>query len=267
MQIHPTAIVHPKAELGPEVEVGPYCVVGEHVRIGRATRLVSHVVVDGWTDIGDRCTVWPFASIGTPPQHLHYKGEPTRVVIGHDNVLREYVTVNRATVEGGGLTKLGNMNFLMAYSHIAHDCLLGNHIIMANSANLAGHITIGDHAVIGGLAGIHQYVRIGDYAMVGGCAAVAQDVPPFTRASGDRARLHGLNSIGLRRHGFSAERVRGLKEAYQLLFRSGLRLAEAIKQAKEEFKDQRDVMVLVTFLAGSKRGTCRSAGKDEENEA
>lgn len=267
MQIHPTAIVHPRAELGPDVEVGPYCVIGEHVRIGRATRLVSHVVVDGWTEVGERCTLWPFASIGTPPQHLHYKGEPTRVVIGHDNVLREYVTVNRATVEGGGVTRLGNMNFLMAYSHIAHDCELGNHIIMANSANLAGHITIGDHAVIGGLAGIHQFVRIGAYAMVGGCTPVAQDVPPFMRAAGGyRGRLYGLNSIGLRRHGFSAERISVLKQAYQVLFRSGMRLAEAVKQVREEFKGQPDVMTLLTFLDSSKRGICRSASKDEENE-
>ncbi|MFM8551067.1 MAG: acyl-ACP--UDP-N-acetylglucosamine O-acyltransferase [Nitrospiraceae bacterium] len=266
MQIHSTAIVHPKAELGPDVEIGPYCVIGEHVRIGRGTRLVSHVVVDGWTEIGERCQVWPFSSIGTPPQHLHYKGEPTRVVIGHDNVLREYVTVNRATVEGGGLTKLGDMNFLMAYSHIAHDCLLGSHIIMANSANLAGHITIGDHAVIGGLAGIHQFVRIGPYAMVGGCSAVAQDVPPFMRANGDRAQLFGLNSVGLRRHGFATQRISTLKKVYAALFRSGQRLSEAVKQTKAQFPDNPDVAQLAAFIDASKRGLCRAAGKDEDGQ-
>ncbi len=265
MGIHHTAIVHPKAELGPDVEIGPYCVIGEHVVIGHSTRLVSHVVVDGWTSVGERCELWPFASIGTPPQHLHYKGEPTRVVIGHDNVLREYVTVNRATVEGGGVTKLGDHNFLMAYSHIAHDCQLGSHIIMANSANLAGHIAIGDHAIIGGLAGIHQYVRIGAYAMIGGCSAVAQDVPPFMRANGDRAQLFGLNSVGLRRHGFTSERVAVLKKAYALLFRSGHRLTEAVKQTREQYPDNPDVAQVAAFIDASKRGVCRAASRDEED--
>ena len=155
MNIHPTAIVHPKAELADDVEVGPYSVIGEHVRIGRGTRLVAHVYVDGWTEIGERCQFYPYASIGTPPQHLQYKGEPTKVVIGHDNIFREYVTVNRGTVQGGGLTAIGNHNFLMAYTHVAHDCRLGNHILMANVATLAGHITIGDHAILGGLVLLH----------------------------------------------------------------------------------------------------------------
>ena len=183
MQIHATAIVHPGAKLADDVVVGPFCLVGEHVSIGKGTRLFSHVTVDGWTEIGERNELHPFCSIGGPPQHLGYKGEPTQVVIGNDNILREYVTVNRATVQGGGLTSVGHKNFLMAYVHVAHDCRLGNHLILANAASLAGHITIGDHAIIGGLTGIHQFVRVGAYAMVGGCCAIGQDVPPFTRAA------------------------------------------------------------------------------------
>ncbi len=264
MQIHPSAIVHPRAILGEGVEVGPFCVIGEHVTIGPQTVLQSHVTVDGWTEIGARCTIHSYAAIGFPPQHLHYKGEPTRVVIGNDNILREYVTVHRATVEGGGVTTIGDHNFLMAYSHVAHDCRLGNHIIMANAASLGGHITVGNHAVIGGLSGVHQYVRIGDFAMVGGCSGVAQDVPPFFRAAGYRARLFGLNSVGLRRHGFTTERVSSLKQAYRLLFRSGLRLAEATKRVGEQFQANQDVKQLLTFVEGSKRGICRSTSGDEE---
>ena len=267
MTIHPSAVVHPKAELDRDVEIGPYSVVGEHVKIGRGTRLISHVYVEGWTEIGERCQLYPYASIGTPPQHLQYKGEPTRVIIGHDNILREYVTVNRGTVPGGGVTRIGHHNFLMAYVHVAHDCQLGNHLIMANAATLAGHIMIGDHAIIGGLVGIHQFVRVGAYVMIGGCSAVGRDVPPFMRAAGGyRARLYGLNSVGLRRQGFSNERIAVLKQAYELLFRSGHRMAEAVKRARDEFKDHADVQELLTFLEGTKRGICRSVGKDQEDE-
>jgi UDP-N-acetylglucosamine acyltransferase len=265
--IHPTAIVHPKAELGEDVDVGPYSIIGEHVRIGQGTRLISHVSVEGWTEIGSHCQIFPFASIGMAPQHLQYKGEPTRVVIGDHNILREYVTVNRGTVPGGGHTSLGHHNFLMAYVHIAHDCQVGNHVVMANSATLAGHISIGDHSIIGGLVGIHQFVRIGAYVMIGGCSAVGKDVPPFVRAAGGyRAQLYGINAIGLRRQGFSNERISTLKRAYELLFRSGVRMAEAMKQAREDYKDQPDVLQVLSFLDGSKRGVCRSVGRDQEDE-
>jgi len=267
VQIHPTASVHPKAELAQDVIIGPFCVIGEHVKIGRGTQLMSHVCIDGWTEIGERCQIHPYASIGGPPQHLQYKGEPTRVVIGHDNILREYVTVNRGTVFGGGATTIGNHNFFMAYVHVAHDCHLGSHLIMANAATLAGHITVGDHAIIGGLVGIHQYVRVGAHVMIGGCSAVGRDVPPFMRAAGGyRAKLYGLNSIGLKRQGFSNERIAVLKRAYEVLFRSGLMMAEAIKRARDEFKDSPDVQEVVAFLEGSKRGICRSVGKGLEEE-
>ena len=267
MEIHPTAVVHSNAQLGKDVTIGPFCVIGEHVKIGTGTRLLSHVNLDGWTEIGERCQIYPFASVGTSPQHLQYMGEPTKVVIGNDNILREYVTVNRGTAFGGGTTSIGNHNFLMAYVHVAHDCHLGNHLIMANAATLAGHITVGDHAIIGGLSGIHQYVRIGPHVMIGGCSAVGRDVPPFTRAAGGyRAELYGLNTIGLKRHGFSNERISGLKRAYETLFRSGLMMAEALKQVREEFKHNQDVQELVTFLEGTKRGICRSVGADVEPE-
>lgn len=267
MQIHPTAIVHPKAELAEDVSIGPYSVIGEHVRIGPGTRLVAHVWVDGWTEIGERCQIYPYASIGSPPQHLHYKDEPTRVIIGNENILREYVTVNRATVAGGGVTRIGHHNFLMAYCHVAHDCTLGNHLIMANAATLAGHITIGDHAIIGGLTGIHQFVRIGAYVMIGGCSGVSQDVPPFMRAAGGyRTRLYGLNSVGLRRQGFSSERIAALKQAYELLFRSGHRIAEAIKLARDQFRDNPDVLEIISFMESTKRGVCRSVDLGKEDE-
>jgi len=267
VQIHSTAIVHPKASLADDVEVGPFCLIGEHVTIGKGTRILSHVTVDGWTEIGERNELHPFASIGGPPQHLGYKGEPTKVIIGHDNILREYVTVNRATVQGGGTTTIGSKNFLMAYVHIAHDCHLGSHLIMANAATLAGHITIGDYAIIGGLTGIHQHVRVGPYSMVGGCCALGQDLPPFMRAAGGyRARMYGLNSVGLRRQGFSADRISVLKQAYDMLFRSGHRTAEAARLGKIEFGDQPDVMTVLGFLEGTKRGICRSVGKDQEDE-
>jgi UDP-N-acetylglucosamine acyltransferase len=267
VQIHSTAIVHPKASLADDAQVGPFCMVGEHVVIGKGTRLLSHVTVDGWTEIGERNEVHPFASIGGPPQHLGYKGEPTKVIIGHDNIFREYVTVNRGTIQGGGTTTIGSKNFLMAYVHVAHDCHLGSHLILANAASLAGHITIGDYAIIGGLTGIHQHVRVGPYSMVGGCCALGQDLPPFMRAAGGyRARMYGLNSVGLRRQGFSNDRITVLKRAYEMLFRSGHRTTEAAKLAKVEFGDQPDVMTVVGFLEGTKRGICRSVGKDQEDE-
>ncbi|MGH7216930.1 MAG: acyl-ACP--UDP-N-acetylglucosamine O-acyltransferase [Nitrospiraceae bacterium] len=267
MQIHPTAIIHPKASLADDVEIGPFCLIGEHVTIGKGTRLLSHVTVDGWTEIGERNEVYSFVSIGGPPQHLGYKGEPTKVIIGDNNILREYVTVNRATAQGGGVTSLGSKNFLMAYVHVAHDCRLGSHLILANAASLAGHIAIGDHAIIGGLTGIHQHVRVGAYSMVGGCCALGQDLPPFMRAAGGyRARMYGLNSVGLRRQGFSTDRISVLKRAYDMLFRSGHRTAEAAKLAHAEFRDQPDVVTILEFLEGTKRGICRSVGKDQEDE-
>src|SRR3989454_9887037 len=234
-QVHPSAIVHAKAELADDVSVGPYRVIGEHVRIGRGTRIDSHVVIEGWTEGGDRARVISFVSRAAPPQHLKYNGEETYVRIGADNILREYVTVNRATAFGGGVTSIGDHNVLMAYVHIAHDCHVGNHVIMANAATLAGHITIGDQAIVGGLVGIHQFVRVGAYSMIGGCSAGGQDVPPFMRAAGGgRGKLFRVDTIGVKRQGFSDDRIRRLKQVYMALFRSDLRLAEAVKKVRDE---------------------------------
>ena len=259
MTIHPTAVVDPKAELADDVEIGPYAVIGEDVTIASGTTVGSHVVIEGRTAIGEECQISSFVSIGTPPQHLRYQGEGTMVKIGRKNTLREFVTVNRATEFGGGVTKIGDANLLMAYVHIAHDCLLGNHILMANAATLAGHISIGDHAVIGGLVGIHQYVRIGRFSMVGGCSALGQDVPPFTRAAGGyRAHLIGLNSVGLSRNGFTSDAIQRLKAAYKTLFRSDLKQAEALQLLHKVAQDSVEVSELLQFIEGTKRGICRS---------
>ena len=264
-RVHPTAIVHGKAELAEGVTVGAYSIIGEHVRIGQGSRIDAHVVIEGWTDIGEDCQIHSFVSLGAPPQHLQYKGEKTLVRIGNHNILREYVSVNRATTFGGGVTSLGDHNVLMAYVHIAHDCHLGSHVVMANAATLAGHITIGDHAIVGGLSGIHQYVRLGPYSMVGGCSALGQDVPPFMRAAGGyRACLYGVNTIGLKRHGFSEDRIRLLKRVYRALFRSKLRFADAVKQVRDEFDDSKDVRELLAFIDSTKRGVCK--GMDERED-
>lgn len=257
MSIHPTAIVHKNAELDSSVEVGPYSIIGEHVRIGKGTTLRSHVVIEGWTTIGESNTIYPFASIGLEPQDLKFKGEETRLEVGDHNMIREYVTLHRGTGSGGGLTKIGNRNVMMAYVHVAHDCILGDRIIMSNAATLAGSITVGNDAIVGGLSGVHQFVRIGSYAMIGGCSAVAQDVPPFVRVAGNHARLYGLNSIGLKRHGFTPDQIQVLKAAYKLLFRSGLTLREAVKTAKAKWPGDETVAHFLSFVEKSERGICR----------
>jgi UDP-N-acetylglucosamine acyltransferase len=254
---HPTAIIHPGAQLADDVAVGPYAVIGERVRIGAGTTIGAHVVIEGWTEIGDSCVFSHFVSAGTPPQDLKFGGEESRLIIGSHNTFREFVTLNRGTHHGGGVTRVGDHNFLMAYVHVAHDCRIGDHVIMANAATLAGHIEIGDHAVLGGLTGVHQYVRIGAYAMIGGCSAVAQDVPPFVSAVGNRAKLYGLNLIGLKRQGFSEDRIAALKKAYRTLFNAHLPIKEAIKRTREELPHQTDVEHLVRFVETSERGISR----------
>lgn len=256
--IDPRAVVDPDAELAEEVEVGPYAVIGPKVRIGRGTRIGAHAVIEGETEIGERCRIFPFAAIGTPPQDLSYRGEPTRLSIGSGNTFREYVTVHRGTARGGGETRIGNGNLFMAYVHVAHDCRIGDHVVMANAATLGGHIEIGDNAVVGGLVGVHQFCRIGAYSMIGGCSAVAQDIAPFVRVAGNRARLFGLNLVGLRRNGFSDERIIAIRHAYRLLFRAGMPLKEAVKKIRDELGPSEDVEILLSFMEGdSKRGICR----------
>jgi len=259
--IHPTAIIHPGAEIDKGVEIGPYSVIGAGVRIGKETRVYPHVVIEGWTTIGRDCRVYQFASIGAPPQDLKFKGESSEVIIGDGNTIREFVTINRATSHGGGKTVIGNNNLLMAYTHIAHDCRIGNGCILANAATLAGHIEIADHAIVGGLVAIHQFVRVGSYSLIGGASAVTLDVPPYTIAVGNRARLHGLNKVGLRRHGFTREEIDALNRAYKIIFRSGLTLEEALQQVEGEgLRIYPHVSHLVDFIKGSKRGVTRPRG-------
>jgi len=257
--VHKTAIVHPKAELGRNVEVGPYSILGENVKIGDGTKIGAHVVIDGWTEIGKNCRIFHFASIGEIPQDLKFKGEKSFLFIGDGNTIREYVTINRGTEGGGGKTVIGNNNLLMAYVHVAHDCILGNNLVLANAVTLAGHIEIEDYAILGGLVGIHQFVRIGRNAFVAGLSAVTQDIPPYVLAFGNRAQLYGLNREGLRRYKFPEETVEKLKKAYRILFRSNLPLKEALEIVKREIPDSPEVMHLVNFIEKSKRGICKAS--------
>jgi UDP-N-acetylglucosamine acyltransferase len=257
VSIHPTAIVHPKAKIADGVEIGAYSVLGEHVSVGKDTRIASHVLIEGWTTIGERNQIFPFSCIGTPPQDISYKNEETALIIGNDNVIRESATIHRATTKEDRVTQIGNNNFLMAYSHVAHDCKLGNHIIMANSVGLGGHITVGDYAILGGIVAVHQFVRIGSYAIIGGQSAVSQDIPPYVSAAGNRAKLYGLNLVGLKRRGFSEDAIASLKKAYRIIFRSGLILEDALARVNEELSGSPEAIHLMEFMKNSKRGITR----------
>jgi len=257
VNIHPTAIVHPGAKIAQGVQIGAYSVVGEHVSVGKDTRIASHVLIEGWTTIGERNQVFSFSCIGTPPQDIGYRNEETYLIIGNDNVIRESATIHRATTKEDRVTQIGNSNFLMAYSHVAHDCKLGNHIIMANSVGLGGHITVGDYAILGGIVAVHQFVRIGAYAIIGGQSAVPQDIPPYVSASGNRAKLYGLNLVGLKRRGFSDETISNLKKAYKIIFRSGLILEDALSKVKAELSGSPEAMSFMEFMKNSKRGITR----------
>lgn len=255
--IHKTAIVSPGAELSPGVEIGAYSIIGDEVRIGQDTTVGPHVVINGPCEIGQRCRFFQFASIGEIPQDLKYHGERSEVIIGDGNIFREFVTVNRGT-EGGGLrTVVGNNNLLMAYAHVAHDCILGSNIVLANSANLAGHIKIDDHAIVGGLVGVHQFVHIGAFAMIGGVSGVSKDIPPYTIAAGHRSTLRGLNLTGLERHRFPDEVISQLKHAYRFLFRSGFTLQTALQKIQEAALTSAEVKHMIDFVKNSKRGVAR----------
>ncbi len=256
--IHPTAVVHPTAEIAEGVEIGPYSIIGENVILGEGTRVGPHVVICRDTVIGKNCQILQFGSIGEIPQDLKYSGEETRVIIGDHNVIREYVTIHRASVHGDGKTELGNHNFLMAYAHVAHDCKIGNHVIMANGATLGGHIEIEDYAILGGLSAAHQFVRIGTHCIISGLTGIPQDIPPYTMAAGERARLYGLNVTGLKRHHFPEETLRSLKKAYRLLFRAKAPLTQALQRVlDDEIASVPEVAHLVDFIKRSERGVCR----------
>jgi len=256
--IHPTAIVDKASELDTNVEVGPYSVIAKNVKIGKNSVIGPHVTVDEYTTIGEDCKIFQFSSIGAVPQALKYEGAKTEAVIGNGSVIREFVTINRGTEFGGGVTNIGERNYLMAYCHIAHDCRTGKEVVFSNNATLAGHIHVGDCATIGGLVAVHQYVRIGEYSFIGGKSAVVKDVPPYVIAAGDRATLHGLNKVGLkRRGGFTDESLKCLKKAYRIVFRLGLTLNEAIERIKAQVDDCKEVSNFVEFLLSSERGITR----------
>lgn len=255
MSIHSTAIVDNKAKIHPSCKIGPYCVIGADVEMGKGCHLVSHVVIEGPTRIGADNGFFPFSSIGLAPQDLSYAGEPTRLEIGDHNEIREFVTINRGTVKGGGLTKIGDYNLIMAYTHIAHDCQVGSHIIMANAATLGGHVTVEDWANVGALCPVHHFVRIGTHAIIGGGSTITQDVLPFSKTSAERGtHAYGLNAIGLERRGFSKERIKKLHHAYRLLLASKLNTSQALQKMKAEADRGEDVDQLIRFIEASERG-------------
>ncbi|HWP56338.1 MAG TPA: acyl-ACP--UDP-N-acetylglucosamine O-acyltransferase [Candidatus Acidoferrales bacterium] len=256
-KIHPTAIVDPRAELDDTVQVGAYSVIGPKVQIGKATRVRTHVVIQGNTTIGCDNQIFDFATIGNMPQDLKYKGEESQLIIGDHNIVREYASLNPGTRGGGMVTRVGDHNCLMMYCHIAHDCIIGAHNIIANGATLGGHVVIEDHVVVGGLVGIHQFVKIGTGAIVGAGSMVSKDVVPYCNATGDRARVRGLNLVGLKRRGFSREKINVLKKAYRIIFQSGLKTKEAVERLRAEFPDSPEVAAMVTFIENSRRGICR----------
>jgi UDP-N-acetylglucosamine acyltransferase len=256
--IHRTAIVDPEAEIREGVEIGPYSVIEKGVFIGEGTKIGPHVVIREGTRIGKACQIFQFASIGEAPQAFFYRGEKTSLSIGDQNVIREFVTLHRGTIKGGGKTVIGNENFFMAYSHVAHDCQIGDQVTLANGATLAGHIIIENCAIIGALSAIHQFCRVGAYAILGGLSGILLDIPPYTKAQGDRARLFGLNTVGLKRANFSEETLKALKKAYRIIFRSGLRLEKALRAVEEDDIFQTpEVRHLLDFIQHSKRGICR----------
>ena len=255
--IHPTAIVAPDARLAADVQVGPYSVIGPSVEIGPGTRVGPHVVIQGPTRIGAENRIFQFASVGDAPQDKKYRDEPTRLEIGDRNVIRECVTLNRGTAKEVGVTRIGNDNLFMAYVHVAHDCQIGSHCVFANTATLAGHVTIGDWVIMAGFSGVHQFCKVGAHAFIANNAAVTRDVPPFVMTVGQPATAHSINAEGLKRRGFTPEQIRNLRNAFRLLYRSGLKLADAERELKELAREQPEVAALVDFLPTSTRSIVR----------
>jgi len=258
MNVHPTAIIHPGAQLASNVTVGPFSIIGENVELGEGTEVMSHVVIDGHTRLGKNNRVYPYTTVGLAPQDLKYGGEPTRVEIGDGNTIRESVTIHRGTVEGEGVTRIGNHNLLMAYVHIAHDCVLGNHIIMANGASLAGHVDIQDHATVGAFTMIHQFCRIGAYSFLGSATLVNQDILPYSKTSAPRpVEVYGSNRLGLERRGIPKEDLKDLEAAFRLLTRSKLNTTQALEAIEARGFQSPHVKVLVEFIKSSQRGVVK----------
>ena len=267
--IHPSAVIAPGAELDLGVQVGPYAVLGPQVRIGRDSRIGPHSVIEGRTTLGCENTIFQFASVGAIPQDKKYQGEDSSLTIGDRNTIREFVTLNIGTTGGGMVTRIGNDNLFMVYSHVGHDCQIGNGVILANCATLAGHVILENYVGVGGLAAIHQFTRIGESAYLGGGAMVSLDVPPYCVAQGDRARLFGLNLIGLKRRGFGEDQLSALKKAYRTFFAEGLTLKEATDRTRQEQAASPEAVHLAEFIASSQRGICRprrNAGQEDEDD-
>lgn len=254
--IDKTAIIHPGADIDGSTDVGPYSIIGGSVKIGRNNKIASHVVIEGNTQIGDGNKIFQFASIGSPPQDLKYNGEDTKLIIGNGNIIREYVTMNPGTVTGNGVTVIGDSNLFMMHVHIAHDCIVGNRTVLANNATLAGHIEIQDYVILGGLCAIHQFVRIGESALIAGGSMVVQDVPPYLIASGDRAKIYGINRIGLERRNFSAEEIDGIKTAFKILYRSKVTAKAAVEKIRSEISGEK-IEKFALFIENSERGITR----------
>lgn len=264
--IHPSAVVHENAQLGVDVEIGPFSVIEDNVVIGDGSRIDSHSQVLQHTTMGKGNHVYSFASVGGVPQDLKYQGEVSQLVLGDGNTIREYVSLHRGTANGGGVTKIGNQCLIMGYVHVAHDCLLGDGVIMSNGAMLAGHVTIEDNAVIGGMSGIHQFVRIGAHSFLGAYSGLAQDLPPFMLAAGSRAKLHGPNMIGIRRHGFGADVLGALRSAFKTIWRSDIPRQEALENVEKEFGDIDPVLKMVEFIRNSERGVISAEAKNGDEE-
>ena len=260
MQIHSTAIVSKKAKLADDIIVGPYSIIGDGVSIGVKTKIGNHCVIEGNTTIGSGCEIFTGAIIGSRPQDLKYKGEKSFLELGDNNIIREYCTFNPGTEEGSRTT-VGNGNLFMAYSHIAHNCVVGNDCVIANNGTLAGYVTIEDKAVVGGLVAIHQFVRVGKLSIIGGCSKVVQDIPPFSTCDGHPARIYGLNLVGLRRDKFSKDLIEQLNRAFKILFNSGLSIKHSLEKIEKEIAQTRGVLYLVNFIKNSQRGIVRSCRK------
>ncbi|HEY5521847.1 MAG TPA: acyl-ACP--UDP-N-acetylglucosamine O-acyltransferase [Desulfuromonadaceae bacterium] len=257
--IHPTAIIDSTASLATDVEVGPYAIIGKHVTIGKGTTVGAHAIIGDWTEIGENNRIFPQSSVGAPPQDLKYRGEECWTRIGNNNMVREFATIHRGTVTGHGETIVGSGNLFMAYSHVAHDCIIGNDVVMANVATLAGHVTIEDNVILGGLVAVHQFVTIGTLTMVGGGTLVSQDVSPYMIATSTKrvAKLRGLNLIGLKRRGVSNDAISNLKKAYKTLFMAGLKQDVAIAKIRDKIRGCPEVDYLLNFIEKSERGICR----------
>ena len=257
MSIHPTAIVAPTARLGAGVTIGPYSTIGDQVTLGDGTTVSAHVVIEAGVEVGRNCRIFSHAVLGSEPQDLKFRGEKSMLIVGDGTVIREFATLNRATSGGGGKTVVGRGCLIMAYAHVAHDCHLGDGVILANAATLGGHVLIEEHAIVGGLTGVHQFCRIGAHAIIGGCSGIILDIPPYVKAQGNRARLFGLNTVGLKRRNFPPEAIRHLKQAYRLLFLSGLTTTQALERIATELPACAEIQHLVHFIKTSERGITR----------